>query len=194
MDTLKYARLQASHVSRTEAKRLVAKTVGARVAHKIRLWDSETDLSKYVLFDSGIANYLLAGSSLLSNRLVEKELSILYETAICNALILSMPSRDDLMYWKSDNRAEVEFVVRSPQFAGIDVKNTTGALRSLASMAVSQPELQCLVKISRDRPCFYRNYEAKSFAASRNLPLIQIPHYLCCELIRLLNKDQRIIE
>ena len=189
LDTLKYARLQASHVSRTEAKRLVAKTVGARVAHKIRLWDSDKDLSKYVLFDSGIANYLLAGSSLLSNRLVEKELAILYETAICNALILSVPSRDDVMYWKSENRAEVEFVMRSPQFAGIDVKSSTGALRSLASMAVYEPSVECLVKISSDRPHFYRNYEAKSFAGSRNLPLIQIPHYLCCELIRLLNRE-----
>ncbi len=189
MDTLKYARLQASHVSRIEVKRLVAKTVGARVAHKIRLWESDTDLSKYVMFDSGIANYLLAGSSLLSNRLVEKELAILYETAMCNALVLSLPSRDDLMYWKSANRAEIEFVVRSPQFAAIDIKSTTGALRSLASMAVCEPALKCLVKVSRERPHFYQNYEAKSFAASRSMPLIKIPHYMCCELMRLLNRE-----
>lgn len=187
LDTLKFSRVQSSHVSRNEAKRLVAKTVGARVAHKIRLWDSETDLSKYVLFDSGIANYLLAGSSLLANRLIETELAVLLETSIGNEIVRSLKSRDDLLYWKSENRAEVDFAIRSPRFTGIDVKAGHGAIRSLASMATREKATECIVKISNERPKFFRNYEAKSHDQSRIIPFIQIPHYLSGELTRMLD-------
>jgi predicted AAA+ superfamily ATPase len=188
LNTLKLTHIQANHLARNEAKKLVAKTVGARVTHKIRLFDHDTDLSKYVLFDSGIAHYLLAGSNVLSNRLHESELAILNETAVCNALITSLNSRDDLMYWKSNNKAEVEFTLRSPRFVGIDVKSTTGALRSLCSMAAQEKDLDGIVKVSQDPPKLYRKYEAKSFDAQRVLPLLMIPHYMTRSLTQLLNE------
>src|SRR3989338_7282142 len=108
MNTLKFVHLQVQHAGRSEAKRLVYKTVGARVAHKIRLFESESDLSKYILFDCGIANYLLSGSDLLGSSVSEGNLAILAETYAGTELLAQMTTRDDLFYWKSGNRAEVE--------------------------------------------------------------------------------------
>ena len=190
MNTLKFSRLQVTHASRAEAKKVVNKTVGAGVAHKIRLWNSERDLSKYIVFDSGVCNYLLAGSSLLENRLVEQDLAILWETYVGNSLIASISSRDDLLYWKSGNKAEIEFALRSPKFIGIDVKSKSGNLRSLNSMALLEKELDVLVKISSNSFTLHKNYVAKLATSSqqRKIPLLNIPFYLVSELDKLLRE------
>ncbi|QQR81516.1 MAG: ATP-binding protein [Deltaproteobacteria bacterium] len=149
MNTLKLTHLQVQHTSRKEAVKLVSKTVGARVAHKIRLWESESDLSKYILFDTGLANYLMNGSNLLETSISSQNKAILYETGIGNELIRKLVTRDDLHYWKSGNRAEVEFFLRSPKPIGIDVKSTTGSLKSLYSFALAVEDVGCLVKIQK---------------------------------------------
>lgn len=189
MNTLKYSHLQVNHAGRSEAKRLVAKTVGARVAHKIRLFELEKDLSKYILFDCGLVNYLLNGSHLLQQRISPKNLAILYETSVGNELIASLISRDDLFYWKSGNRAEVEFILRSPLLVGIDVKSEKGNNQSLNSLALFEPEVSCLVKINQDPPTLNKKYLAKlsNFEKQKTVTLVTIPHYLASRLLELLN-------
>lgn len=187
MNTLKYSRLQVQHAGRSEAKKLVAKTVGARVSHKIRLFESEADLSKYIIFDCGIANYLLCGSDLMKNRINDRDIAILCETFVGNELISSLPIRDDLLYWKSENRAEVEFLLRSPS-VGIDVKTKRGDTKSLASLAIFEPSIEYLVKICDAVPGIEREYNASlpSIGEKRTLPFITLPHYLAGRLTELI--------
>jgi predicted AAA+ superfamily ATPase len=185
MNTLKFSRLQVDHAGRAEAKKIVSKTVGARVAHKIRLWEQERDLSKYILFDLGVCNYLLGGSNLLTSRWSESQTAIQYETFIGNALIQQLTTRDDLHYWKSGNRAEVEFTLRAPYFLGIDVKSKSGNLKSLSSMAIAESNLDAIIKIDHAPPSFQPKYRAKidRTGEQRLISLITVPHYLAPRLL-----------
>ncbi|MBI5244572.1 MAG: ATP-binding protein [Elusimicrobia bacterium] len=188
MDTLKFSRLQVRHASRGEAKRLVNKTVGARVAHKIRLYESGIDLSKYIIFDAGVLNYLLNGSDILRGRITDAHLAVQYETAVGNEIIATLPTRDDLFYWKSSRGAQVEFILRSPLFAAIDVKSTRGDARSLDSCAVFEREVGCLVKMSKEPPRRDAAHEARIANAGtpRKVPLVTLPHYLSGRLVEML--------
>lgn len=188
MDTLKFSRLQVNRAGRGEAKRLVNKTVGARVAHKIRLWDSGTDLSKYILFDTGVLNYLLNGSDLLGSKAIDSHMAVQYETAVGNELIAALPTRDDLFYWKSKRGAQIEFMLRSPRLTAIDVKSTRGDVRSLDSCAVFEKEVECLVKVSKELPRRVPGHEARvaGVGASRKVELRTLPHYLSGRLLELL--------
>lgn len=188
METLKFSRLQVQHIKRNEAKRLVGKTVGARVAHKIRLFESETDLSKYIIFDPGILNYLLNGSELMQTRIPELNMAIQYEAAVGNELIAGLPSRDDIFYWKSKRGAQVEYVLRSPFFTALDVKSTRGDTKSLESCAIFEKEIEYIVKISKEQVSFDKNFEAavKALGLSRKVPFITIPHYLSGRLLEML--------
>jgi predicted AAA+ superfamily ATPase len=190
MSTLKYTNLQVQHAGRSEAKKLVAKTVGAMVAHRIRLFESERDLSKVILFDCGIVQYLLCGADLLRNAIGERNLAVLYETFVGTELIAKMVTRDDLFYWKSGNRAEVEYLLRSPRCVGIDVKSGRGDTKSLNSLAIFEPDVSCLVKISNESPRLERDYVAllPNYDKRRTIPLIVIPHYLTCRLFELLSE------
>lgn len=196
METLKFSRLQVQHIKRNEAKRLVNKTVGARVAHKIRLFDSETDLSKYIIFDPGVLNYLLNGSDIMQTRISDLNLAIQYETAVGNEIIAGLPTRDDLFYWKSKRGAQVEYVLRSPSFVAIDVKTTRGDVMSLSSCAVFEKDLQYLVKISREQIFVDSEFEASvsALGLSRKIPLITIPHYLSGRLIELIRDKEGVAD
>ena len=133
-------------------------------------------------------NYLLNGSDLLHGRMTEAHLAIQYETAIGNELIAALPTRDDLFYWKSKRGAQVEFILRSPRLAAIDVKSTRGDVRSLDSCAVFEKEVECLVKVSKELPRRDPEHEAKvaGVGESRKLPLVTLPHYLGGRLAELL--------
>ncbi|MBI2092006.1 MAG: ATP-binding protein [Deltaproteobacteria bacterium] len=189
MNTLKFSHLQVQHAGRSEAKQLVAKSVGARVVHKIRLFDSENDLSKYMIFDCGIANYLINGSDVLKTALDERSAGILYETFAGAELIAGLLTRDDLLYWKSENKAEVEFFLRSP-CAGIDVKTKGGNIRSLNSLALVEPSISYLIKVYDGQPQLDRNHIAKLPTSDneRKIPLISIPHYLVCRISELIEE------
>ncbi|GEM_PF-1706625 len=189
LNTLKLTHLQVQHASRSEAQKLISKTVVAHVIHKIRLWSAESDLSKYILFDTGLANYLMNGSDLLQSSISPQNKSILYETAVGHQLITQLISRDDLYYWKSGNRAEVEFMIQSPFRIGIDVKSTRGDLKSLNSFALMEPEAKCVVKVSRDNFSWEKNYMAKLPHANRQqqISLLEIPHYLTPRLMEFLH-------
>ena len=188
LNTLKFSHLQVQHAGRAEAKRLVYKTVGARAAHKIRLWGNDKDLSKYIIFDSGIANYLLCGSDLLRSNWGENESAIIYETAIGNALINKLNTRSDLLYWKSGNQAEVEYMLRSPKFVGIDVKTSSGPPRSLNSMALREPDLELLVRVSSNPLHYQPNYVARLATNTevKKIPLLNLPHYLIDRLLKII--------
>lgn len=187
METLKFSRLQVQHAGRNEAKKLVNKTVGARVAHKIRLFDVGRDLSKYILFDGGILNYLLNGSNLLHQKVLSKNLAIQYENVVGCEIIATLPSREDLFYWKSDRGAQVEFLLKSPCLMAIDVKASRGDLKSLDSCAVFEKELDLIVKMSREPPAWTPKHRSKitSLRLSRNTPLLTLPHYMACRLTEL---------
>jgi len=189
MNTLKFSHLQVQHAGRSEAKKLVAKTVGARVGHKIRLFDVEKDLSKYILFDCGIVNYLLNGADVLNVRLVERNEAILFETFVGTEIIAELVTREDLYYWKSENRAEVEFMLKSP-FVGIDVKTRKGDNKSLNSFALAEKDAEYIVKICDAIPGVDEEYKAAlpTERKKRNIPLIQIPHYLSGRLKELLKE------
>lgn len=180
MDTLKFSRLQVQHAGRGEAKKLVNKTVGARVAHKIRLFDSESDLSKYILFDAGVMNDLLNGSDLLRQKITSPHMALQYEAVVGNEIIATLPSRDDLYYWKSKRGAQVEYVLKSPVFMAIDVKTNRGNLRSLNSAALHEEELDVIIKISREQVHVDSNYVARlpNQENSRNITLVRLPHYM----------------
>lgn len=187
METLKFSRLQVRHVGRHEAKKLVNKTVGARVAHKVRLYDSGTDLSKYILFDAGVLNYLLNGSDLLQQKITAPHQAIQYETVVGNEIVARLPTRDDLLYWKSKRGAQVEYLLKSPKFMAIDVKSHRGDTKSLDSCAVFEEELDLIVKVSGEPLCYDPDHAAKitSLGLSRKLPLLTMPHYLSGRLIEL---------
>lgn len=187
MNTLKFSHLQVQHAGRSEAKKLVAKSVGARVIHKIRLFDSENDLSKYIIFDCGIANYLINGSNVLKTVLDERSAGILYETFVGNELIADLLTRDDLLYWKSENKAEVEFFLKSP-CVGIDVKTKGGNIKSLNSLALFEPSVLYLVKVYNGQLQLNRDHVAKLPIGDkeRKISLISIPHYLVCRIFELL--------
>lgn len=189
MNTLKYSHLQVQHTGRSEAKKLIAKTVGARVAHKIRLFDTERDLSKYILFDCGITNYLLNGADILNVRMDEKSEAILFETFIGTEMIASLITRDDLHYWKSGNKAEIEFLLRSP-FIGIDVKARKGDNKSLNSFALIETGADYIVKICNTLPSINYKYVAgiPTETNKRTIPLVCIPHYLAGRLTGLLKE------
>ncbi|MFA4874313.1 MAG: AAA family ATPase [bacterium] len=191
METLKFSRLQVQHARRSEVKKLVNKTVGARVAHKIRLYDSGDDLSKYILFDSGVLNYLLNGSDLLNSTITAAHKAIQYETAAGNEILATLPSRDDLFYWKSKRGAQVEFMLKAPKLVAIDVKSTRGDVRSLDSCAVYTEELEAIIKISKEP----LRYDAGHIASipnqglTRKIPLITLPFYLAGRLCELLGSS-----
>lgn len=189
-NTLKWSRLQVQHAGRADAKRLVFKTVGARVAHKIRLFADEKDMSKFILFDCGVLNYLLNGSDLLKSKIMGKNLSILLETFVGNELIAHLPSRDELLYWKSGNQAEVEFFLKSPRCVGIDVKTSSGHNRSLDSLAIFTPEVECLVKIGAAMLSYDPKYLAKlpNHPGQRPVPFLELPHYLTARLFDFLGE------
>ncbi|MBF0104102.1 MAG: AAA family ATPase [Deltaproteobacteria bacterium] len=190
METLKFSKLQVQHIKRNEAKRLVGKTVGARVAHKIRLFESATDLSKYIIFDAGVLNYLLNGSDIMQTRMSELNAAIQYETAVGNEIIAGLSTRDDIFYWKSKRGAQVEYVLKSPFFTAIDVKSTRGDSKSLESCAVFEKDLEYMVKISKERPSVNHHFIASIPASSlsRRVPLITIPHYLSSRLQEMLKE------
>lgn len=150
------------------------------VAHKIRLFDSGSDLSKYILFDSGVMNYLLNGSDLLRQKITSPHLALQYETVVGNEIIATLPSRDDLLYWKSKRGAQVEYLLKSPAFIAIDVKTNRGDLRSLNSAALHEEELDFLVKISREQILYQPDHLAKipNQEGFRKIPLVRLPHYL----------------
>lgn len=187
METLKFSRLQVQHAGRSEAKRLIAKTVGARVSHKIRLFESENDLSKYILFDCGIANYLLNGSDLLKTSISSKNMAILYETFVGMELISNAVTRDDMFYWKSGNRAQVEYLLISP-FLGIDVKTGRGDIKSLNSLAIFEPQVSHIVKICDAPPSIENEHVASlpNLKGERRVELVNIPHYLTSRLLELI--------
>lgn len=188
LETLKFSRLQVQHIKRHEAKRLVGKTVGARVAHKIRLFESEADMSKYIIFDPGVLNYLLNGSDLMRAKVPELNMAIQYESAVGNEIIAGLPSRDDIFYWKSKRGAQVEYVLRSPFYVAMDVKRTRGDTKSLESCAVFETDLEFVVKVSRECVSLDENFEASvpALDLSRKIPLIIIPHYLSARLLELI--------
>lgn len=182
---IKFSRLQVQHAGLSEAKKLVQKTVGARVAHKIRLMSAERDLSKYMIFDVGLVNYLLNGSNLLNNVISSSTWGIMLETFVGNELVALLPAREDLKYWKSGNVAELEFLLAAPKLAGIDVKSSLGNNKSLKSFAVIEEKASCLVKIG-DVPLSVKNdYVAKlpNHGHEKKLPLIMLPHYLTPRLL-----------
>lgn len=187
METLKFSRLQVQHAGRAEAKRLVGKTVGARVAHKIRLFDDTADLSKYILFDVGVVNYLLNGSHLLRQQIVQKHLAIQYETVVGTELIAGLPAREDLRYWKSPRGAQVEYLLTAPKLIAIDVKTARGDTRSLDSCAVFEPEVEHLVKIRAGSPRYLPNHQAAIPATGQSRPvaLSILPHYLAGRVMEL---------
>ncbi len=188
MNTLKFSNLQVQHAGKREAQKLVAKTVGARVAHKVRLYTLEQDLSKYILFDCGFTNYLLNGSDLLGSVWGEHSQATLCETFVGNELTHQLTTRDDLFYWKSANRAELEFCLRSPGLLGIDVKLNKGRNQSLNSFALFEKNASHLIKISNQKPEINKNYVASlpNFPGKRKIPLITIPHYLTGRLVSLI--------
>ncbi|MBI2340077.1 MAG: ATP-binding protein [Deltaproteobacteria bacterium] len=188
METLKFSRLQVQHAGQKEAKKLVNKTVGARVAHKIRLYDSGKDLSKYILFDAGILNYLLNGSDLLRQKIVSLHLALQYENVVGDEIIANLPTRDDLYYWKSERGAQVEFLLKSPRLTAIDVKSAGGNVKSLNSCANYEKEADLLVKIAKERPALDKSHVAKipNQGLSRKIPLATIPHYLSGRLLELI--------
>lgn len=194
MNTLKFTHLQVQHAGRSEAKKLVAKTVGARVSHKIRLFDSEKDLSKYIIFDCGILNYLLNGSDLLNARINERDMSILLETFVGVELIANLVTRDDLFYWKSKNRAELEFLLKSP-FAGIDVKTSRGDNKSLNSFALSESGSEFLVKVCDSLLAINPSHKSRlpNAAGTRPVRFVTLPHYLVGRLVNLLKGGTNII-
>lgn len=179
LNTLKFSKLQVNHAGRNEAKKIVFKTVGARVAHKVSLWDSESDLSKYIIFDSGITNNLIAGSNILSNNFTDKNLGIMYETVLGNSIISSLNSREDLFYWKSGNLAEIEYLLHSPFLVAIDVKAKSGKSKSLSSFALNESAAKVLVKITSELPKINKKHIAKlsTSKVTREIPLITLPHY-----------------
>lgn len=189
LNTLKYTHLQVQHAGRREAKKLVAKTVGARVAHKIRLYAAEHDLSKYILFDCGLVHYLLNGADVLKTTMGERSRAILCETFVGNELIAGMTTRDDLFYWKSGNRAEVEFFLKSPGMIGVEVKASRGDNKSLNSLALLEPDVTLLVKIAEGCPSFTQKYEAAlpNQSGRRVIPMMRIPHYLVARLSSLVS-------
>ncbi len=188
MNSLKFTNLQVQHAGRSEAKRLVNKTVGARVAHKIRLIDAQRDLSRYIIFDCGVLNYLLSGADLLNSTMGERELAILLETFVGLELAAHMITRDDLLYWKSGNKAELEYVLRSPRFTGIDVKTGRGDIKSLSSFALFEADAACIVKIGDEAPRIDREHEVKlpNYSGQRKVAFMTIPHYLTYRLPELL--------
>ncbi|OVE73817.1 hypothetical protein BVX93_00770 [bacterium B13(2017)] len=189
MNTLKYSHLQVSHAGRGEAKRLVIKTCGARVAHKVRLIDNEKDLSKYILFDCGIVNYLLNGSELLKSKIPLNNLSILYETFVGCEIISQLKTRDDLCYWKSGNKAELEFVLRSPFLLGIDVKSgKKGSLNSLNSFAIFEKNAKLLIQIGDFPPYFNTNYIASlpNAIGKQKISFMKLPHYMSANILQIL--------
>jgi len=190
METLKFSKLQVCHVKRNEAKRLVLKTVGARVVHKVRLFDTETDLSKYILFDAGVLNYLLNGSGILQTNIPSLNLAIQYEAVVGNEIIATLPSRDDIYYWKSKRGAQVEYVLRSPSIIALDVKSNRGDTKSLESCAVFEEELEYIVKVSKEPVAFNHEFYASVSALnlSRKIPLITIPHYLSSRLLEMIKE------
>ncbi|MHC4871640.1 MAG: AAA family ATPase [Planctomycetota bacterium] len=189
LDTLKFSRLQVNHAGRGEAKRLVNKTTGARVAHKIRLFNMEKDLSKYIIFDVGILNYLLNGSYLTQQAISTNRLAIMYESIAGQELIAALKTRDELLYWKSPRGAQVEFTLNHPILAGIDVKSTRGDTKSLASFAVLEEDASALIKVSSEPLKIYLSYEARvpNIDKSRKCPLLHIPHYMSFRIPALLN-------
>ena len=189
-NTLKFSKLQVRHATRSEAKQLVIKTVGARVAHKIRLFESGSDLSKYIIFDSGILNYFLNGSDLLNQKISEHYLGMMYETAVGLEIIRKLYSRDDLFYWKSNRGAEVEYFLRSPYQIGIDVKSTRGDTKSLDSLANFEKDVSYIVKVNKEEPSLNLNHKAKVpfLHLERKISLLTIPHYLSARLFELLNE------
>lgn len=190
MNTLKFNRLQVQHAGRSEAKKLVSKTVGARVAHKIRLFSAERDLSKYILFDCGIANYLLNGADLLRTTISDHNFAVLHETFVGNELIADMVTRDDLLYWKSGNVAEADYLLRAPRFIGIDVKVKGGDIKSLNSLALFEKDLSSIVKITAGTPSINREHVAglPNYDKKRKISLVTIPHYLTFRLFELLDE------
>ncbi len=193
MNTLKFSQLQVNHAGRSEAKKIVNKTVGARVAHKIRLFSDEgRDLSKYILFDTGFLNHLLNGSRLLESVISEKNYSILLETFVGTQLIGEQISRDDVDYWKSGNQAEVEFALKAPVFCGIEVKKTLRASYSLDSFAIQEKNSQLLILLSQSRE--YQNqidYVAKmpNFPETRKIHRITLPVYMVHFVPEILNHE-----
>jgi predicted AAA+ superfamily ATPase len=180
LNTLRFTHLQVSHAGRSDAKRLVSKTVAARVAHKVRLWGDEGDLSKYLLFDCGVANYLLAGSDLMNAKIQEGDRAILLETVVGNSLVNQLGVREDLLYWKSGNKAEIEFAFRAPFFGGVDVKSSSTTSRSLQSMALSEPDLDLAIVVTKGKLAFHADFEARLPSARevRKIKLLKLPYYL----------------
>lgn len=192
-NTLKISHLQVQHASRSEAKKIVAKTMGARVIHKIRLMNTESDLSKYIVFDVGLANYLLNGSYLLTQNIHPKNWAIQLETFVGQELVAHLTSRDDLFYWKSGNQAELEFLLRSPVLAGMDVKTDRGRNRSLASFALIEESAKYLVKIVGEGFECQDNFKARlpTDTKIKKIPLIVIPHYFTGRLVELIHETKR---
>lgn len=190
METLKFTNLQVQHERRSDARMLVNKTVGARVAHKIRLYESGSDLSKYIIFDAGVANCLINGADLLGGRITDPHLALLYETVVGDEIVASMTSRDDLFYWKSKRGAQVDFMLKSPRFAAIDVKSSRGDTRSLDSCAVFESDLECIVRIGKIPPSVDADHVATipALGLSRKIPLLNLPHYLAGRLTELLSR------
>ena len=119
----------------------------------------------------------------------EKNTAILYETFVGVELIANLVTRDDLFYWKSENKAEVEYLLKSP-FVGVDVKAKKGDNKSLNSFALLEPQARCLIKICDAMPKLDTHYIAKlpTRHKSRSVPFLTLPHYLTCRLLDFLRE------
>jgi len=190
MNTLKISKIQTNNASRKDALQILNKAIGARVVHKLSLIDSTSDLSKYIIFDSGVCNYLLNGSDLLNNNISENNLGLLMENFVASELISKLYSRNDLWYWKSGNKAELEFMLKYPLITGIDVKASfSKRINSLNSFALREDSANALVLISDCLPSFDIKYKAKLATSKsvKNIPLLKIPFYLSFKLLDYLN-------
>ena len=107
-----------------------------------------------------------------------------------NEIVSQLLTRDDLFYWKSENRAELEFLIRSPQFVGIDVKTASGSNLSLNSFAILENQATLVIKIGSNPFSYNPNYVAKlpNGPGERSIPFLQLPHYLAGRVMGLLGE------
>jgi hypothetical protein len=123
----------------------------------------------------------------MDSALDDRSAGILSETFVGNELVSKLITRDDLFCWKSENKAEVEFLLKSP-CVGIDVKTASGNVKSLNSLALMEPTVSCLIKVYNGKPLLERKHRAKLPTSNkeRTLPLISIPHYLTSRIFELI--------
>jgi len=187
MNSLKITKIQTNNTSRKDAIQILHKAIGARVVHKVSFFN-KNDLSKYILFDSGIVNSLINSFELLNSNISNKHLALMLETAIGNELIQQLTSRDELNYWKSENKAEIEFTFNNFMHVGIDVKKTyTKKINSLNSFAINEDTANLIVLISDCLPEYKKQHISKlpNYKKTKEVKFLKIPFYLTPKLIQI---------